>query len=219
MAVLFAPCELSAQDGSAGTQSSQEPLEELSMQDELAKVLPEIQFDGGSVADYIRTIRDLSGSLASLNIIVKDEASRITLPSIELRKVSIGTALEAMSTATSGRVIVEQSGGGNGDSFMLIGRDYGAEQPGEMLVLNVRGILQSLPKEQLEAVFSVGLKMLDSEELQLQLHEESGLLFAKGTPQALRMIQNSVEELSRGMEMGPFGRAKPQSSEGASSPK
>ena len=88
-----------------------------------------------------------------------------------------------------------------------------------MLVVNVRGILQSLPKEQLEAVFSVGLKMLDSEELQLQLHEESGLLFAKGTPQVLRMIQNSVEELSRGMEMGPFGRAKPQSSEGASSPK
>ena len=202
LAGFFAPSPLSAQDGSLGTQSAQEPLEELSMENELTKVLSEIQFEGGTVEEYVRLIRDLSRDLASLNIIVKEEAARIALPSIELQRVMIGTALEAMNNATSGRVLVERAGGEHGEWFLLIGRDYGAEQPGEMLVLNVRGILQELPKEKLEAVFAVGMKMLESEDLQLQLHEESGLLFAKGTPQALRMIQSAVEELMRGIGLG-----------------
>ena len=168
------------------------------MSTELGKVLKEVDFSGGAVSSYVELIKQLAGNRASLNIIVKASAKNVNLPSIQLKQVTIGTAFEAM-TAASSEVTTELSGGDDEESYLIVQCADDGEGP-QVLVLNIKDALATHPRDELSKTIESGLEFLDGEDIQIQLHEETGLMFAKGSPRALNLVREIIIEMSKGAE-------------------
>ena len=66
-------------------------------------------------------------------------------------------------------------------------------------VMNIESLLSSKDEADVLSAIEIGLEMLNGDEsnVQLKLHQESRLLFAKGTSREIELIEGIVNELNK----------------------
>lgn len=187
--------------------------------EEPKEVLISVDFPGGSVADYINVLRRSVGKVP-VNAVVSAQAQRATLSPIVLRDVSLFTAMSAISAAagnSSGNWLIEViPGQTRAMAALAFSVDYKprAERPADELVvetLSLARLIGSGKAEQNDGMsaavvltaIETGLQLGDgagARAPELKFHEESGLLFVRGTVPEVRLVQTVVNRMSDDLE-------------------
>ena len=167
-----------------------------------ARPIINIQFnDGGTVGEYLGSLHEQCESQKfKLNVIVDEGTKAVKLPSFTLRDVSLDSAIMLLSklplkedvsfAIDSERNIFVIS------SYESQSIDMNAQSA---QVISVRHILEDRSKEDLLSAIEIGTKLIDesdTESMTLALHAETGLLFAKGSSEHLKMIADIVDQLT-----------------------
>ena len=177
-------------------------------------VTVDIDFPGGPVAAYM----DLLEAAASergidwpLNIVLVDKARDFNLPPIKIR-TNLDAAVQVLASCSSQyeRLDVVRDREANVQFIRLRNSN-----PVITEVLNVRSILEDMPHEDFSSAIAIGMEFAggDSDEIDMKLHDETGLLFVKGPENKIMLVQRIINQLQpRGT--GGFGRARGSSGGG-----
>jgi type II secretory pathway component GspD/PulD (secretin) len=187
---LFASRDASAQDS---------PTEQ-SLYEYATTTKVSIDFKGGSVTEFVDQVK---AQAEGLNVLIRSDVQNIQLPVLRLRNITAETALSSLVPLSLEAVSVELDQ--DSDEYFIIGPNYNRE-PDEVVVLNVAWYLRSdsgVSQEKMEKLLSAiqaGQQMLaaSSVTMKISLHESTGLLFVKGSPDETQMVRQIVEELAIG---------------------
>ena len=167
----------------------------------------EINFDGGSIGDYVaflRTCPNYDDDLkpAPVNIVVTDSAKNFQLPEIRVKTNMEGALGLLLGCSTdNSQIMVQPDPTGNVTMISV----HSNEVP-TVTVINAKQLLLNVPMEDLIEVIDVGLTMQgNSTKVELKLHEKTGLLFAKGTRSGTQLVLGIVDELSDKPNRGRMG--------------
>lgn len=157
----------------------------------------------GTVKDFIQILRESS---PQLNIVVTENAAEYPLPEIKLVKVPVRGAISLLSTLSDNAVEVsyQSQEEGHDANLILISSQVGApfnRESTTVRVLNVKYLLQASNREALLSALDEGYRLLDNQQapVELKIHEATGLLFVKGTPEQLMLAESVVEQIARGL--------------------
>jgi hypothetical protein len=209
LAIAWGPAGALGQDPQASQGGTNQPLvqgqpdesnEPISLEEQLSVVIS-IEVANMTVDNFVQTVKDRAWEKgATINVIVEPDIAEFMLPRIELEGVAAKYALASLVPASNGAVSIDQDQG-DGNSFLVVGGSPDTE-PNQVLVVNVKDLLQSIDKPALVGAIEQGLQMMggsgDRRLVQLQLHEGTGLLFSRGSPQELRLISDICEEIRKG---------------------
>ena len=193
------------------------PAEETSPNSAPEKLL-NLDFPGGSAADYVSAIRKTA---ADANIIVISDISSVPFPAVQLRNVDIQSALNVLNSihqAQSGRAVEVRVGadmpptrnkpGSMERPVFTVSAQFGGLADGarDSVVLDISDILspvnnapassQTAAADVLTAIETAS-QMLQGEfqPAQIKFHEATGLLIARGHPEQIGTIQRVVQQL------------------------
>ena len=153
-----------------------------------------IATQGSTVSEYVRALKEMA---PGMNVVVTDVAGKVNLPTIQLDKIPAESALYCLMQITEGEIIIDDDE--YGADIMYVRRDRGFDVNTTVHVLNVEKLLTQKDEKQLLTAIEIGLELLSgkSSQVQLKLHSESRLLFAKGTQQETKLIDNIVSEMQK----------------------
>lgn len=160
-----------------------------------------IEFPGGTVEEYVQLLRETAPKSVYpvINIVIAESTAGFRLPAIDATAELDGFlgCIEACSTS---RYQVEVGTDDRHPGSITIIRVIGMEAPPSSRVYNVGHIIRSIPEPDLVSAVSLALEFADSSDgVEMKLHKETGLLFAKGQVSGLDAIEATVKELERGL--------------------
>jgi hypothetical protein len=185
-----------------------------------------IDFDGGSLEDFVEEIR---GAGQNINILIPPEAAEVSVPAVALKSVGVEAALEAVAAITlSDSVSVGVStmlGAGVPIYAVRVNFSSNTRRSGfenvDVRVISISSLTQSLPgdpeparittsAETILTAIDTGMEVVGGERATIKYHEDSGLLFVKGTRTQLniteRIIGNMVSDLEQRRDSARQGR-------------
>ena len=153
-----------------------------------------LEFRGGSIADYTDLVREKSGFS---NIVVSGNADRYPMPPATLRAISVWDAvklIEALPHHDNLMVDVEDF-----ESALVVSvRDRSrnaAGAPIESAVWSIANLLgQGLDADDVLTAIEVGIELLDGEST-MRFHQETSILMARGPMDHLEMITRILAEM------------------------
>jgi hypothetical protein len=185
-----------------------------------------VDFAGGTVADYVRTLRSAAAD-KPVNIVVSKSAAGIELSAINLRSATVSSAVDAITAAAGvgeGRWVINCSPQGPlepGESrvYMI---DYQRRQPTpgpakgnddlqRIEVVSLRPLIEPQPGDvpgvdivekpevvlaAVEAALSLGERP-DEGTPQVKFHKDSGLLIVRAGPTQMRAMIDAVESIRK----------------------
>ena len=171
----------------------------------------DLTFPGGTVADYVRAIRDV---YPCANVLIASGARVFPVPAVSLRQVTVGAALgliDGQARLDSGELV--QLGV---DDVTIPGRPDGAyrlgmwkqnESPVETSVWGLAPVIgQGLDAEAILGAVKEALSTF-SQGSTMRFHEPTGLLIVRGAKEQLELVgrvlgelTSTVQQQSRGME-------------------
>ena len=167
-----------------------------------------IEFRGGTVSQFVETVRDSFG--ASANIVVETEARNVVLSAVEL------TVTDALSAAAAVPHLEADAEGvqldfGRGPEFGVIGvlrHDTGQREPTRTHVWTLIQILDSgyEPSNVLSAV-KTSLQATSDVGVDVKYHEDTQLLIANATGREIDAIGKVLNELVHASEYRLHERA------------
>ena len=167
-----------------------------------------------SVEDFVASLRTKTND--SVNIVVAWDARKVMIPSLELRQVSILSALDAMWTATKEEVWWDDGD----DAFIKILRKPDSElemghsnyRGSETAVMNVANIVDQNEKAEASmlSAIEIGLEMSSSspENVNIKFHKETKLLFIRATRSDINIVSQVIDQIGKGIpkrKSGGFG--------------
>ncbi len=175
--------------------------------DRLQEKLSVFNFDGGTIDEYIEALKETLNSTGrpSFNIVIAENARRQRMPMVALENVTLKSMLN---------LIQELCVDNNESSLVTVefpdeyDREYVAIKsngPGPETIVRVFSIakLKSLnpqpTEETLLKALNAVLEMNESTNVQIQLHNDANLLIAKGTFAELELIQQTIIQMSAGL--------------------
>ena len=162
--------------------------------DDYQRIYQDFRFDimfsqPTSVEDFADLLREKTDG--RVNILVASDARNVMISSLELKGVSIASALLAMSVATRQEVYYDDSGEG----FIQVMRDSEIS----LKVFNVSHIVSRNEQAQTSmlSAIEIGLKLNNSspENVSLKFHEETKLLFIRASDSDLDIVIQVLEQL------------------------
>lgn len=163
-----------------------------------------IEFPGGVLVEYVNEIRELA---PTLNIVMTETAASHRLPEIRLVDVPVRGALSLLSTLTNSQATVEfqlQADSYDADIVLISAPDLPPpSRSTEVRVFNVKQLLGASNREALLSALESGYEMLGSSgsPVDVKIHEATGLLFIKGSPEQLQLAEAVIREIQH--EMNP----------------
>ena len=134
-----------------------------------------------------------------LNTVIQRGAENVMIPPMSLQQVSVKSVFDAVYQATEYELEWDFEGDGE---IISVRRnpDYDGEPGRPLMVINVSRILQGRNLETLMSAIELGLQMQNdgknqNEKVNLKLHEQTRLLFVKGTDAELDVVYQIVEQL------------------------
>jgi len=207
MAAAAAPTLAPAAMGQEQQDGEQEPLT-------LWNARRDVEFKGGSFREFIDELRDV---WPEVNLVVTDEElNTISVPSISLRNVTIGDAIQvahiSMEREEGQRLRVSKPD--NRGQSQLKGAlitlnpqhprliPSREQQPKKSThtwsVANL--LLRDIDQEQMLTAIKTALELGDGEDVTLRLHPPTGLLIARGTAEQISTIDNVIDRLEDSAE-------------------
>ena len=136
-----------------------------------------------------------------LNTVIQRGAENVMIPPMSLQQVSVENVFDAVYQATEYELEWDFEGDGDGEIISVWRNpDYDGEPGRPLMVINVSRILQGRNLETLMSAIELGLQMQNdgknqNEKVNLKLHEQTRLLFVKGTDAELDVVYQIVEQL------------------------
>lgn len=152
-----------------------------------------------SVGRFVTSIQERN---PRLNVIVDRQAASFPLPVLRFTDVPLRGALSMISHISNNEIDVQIDSideGAEAD-MVYIRRSNVSEHIIETRVISVAALIKVLDKEAFLAAFEEGFRFLDVSDKvpEMRFHEQTGLLFVKGSPQQVEFAQQIVIELQRG---------------------
>ena len=203
-----------AQDPPPGSGSSNPPMQatyEISIEDRLSQKISAFEFGGGTVEEYVDALRQTTGK-PSLNVVIAENARRQRMPEVTLGNVTIKAMfnlVQELCVDSNDNSLVNVELGSEFDREYIFIRSSGSGPQRIVRVFSIAGL--KTPKNQvseenlLKAVDSV-MAMNESKDVQIQIHAEANLLIAKGTMEELDLIQQTITQMTGGLNaLGGWG--------------
>lgn len=159
----------------------------------------QIEFPGGTVAEYVQQLRNPAAEAhyPHLNIVLSDIPPAFRLPEIMVF-TDLDGMLGCLAACSTDEYQVEVDTDETGTVTVIRVVDIGSERqaPDQTTVLNVKKLLSQIPQEDFVAAINLGLDFSGTDDgVQIKLHNETGLLFARGRPEGLALVREIVEQL------------------------
>ena len=190
-------------DISAQDQSPQEQQQQNRQQRRPSRAVVSIDFAGGTVQQYIVQLK--SNAIASnhnvnVNVILDESVKDVVLPGISFTDVPLDAAIQVLEEIGE-RGSLARVGVSRQDSIFVINAEVRvAPRPRQKrtTVISVSNILETKKTEDLLSAIEIGMNLIDGgqSEVNLKLHSETGLLFAKGSMEQLNIISEIVDQLT-----------------------
>ena len=179
----------------------------------------DVDFNGGTLADLVNVLR---GAANGVNILIPPEAAEVSVPNLALRTVSVEAALRAVADvvtdqrANVGIGVVRVGGGQPVFTVRVLLARPAADEPGSeetfVRVYSIRSMTEHNPRdnegdpitmsaETILTAIDTGLEVASgqTEKAQIRYHEDSGLLFVRGTWAQNNLIESILENMNRDM--------------------
>ena len=170
-----------------------------------------LKFPGGTLADYVETLRDAVGTL---NIVLSGpEVGAVRLPPIELESVLLHSAMAVLegevwlNNSAHLRVSVEQLGFSTDENvkpvFRVTAHRRGGPASPDVHVWSVAGLLaQGVESAGVLTAVETAIDLLEGsyQAAEVRFHEATGLLIASGQDQQLEAIDRVVDGLHRSVD-------------------
>ena len=170
-----------------------------------------LKFPGGTLADYVETLRDAVGTL---NIVLSGpEVGAVRLPPIELESVMLHSAMAVLegevwlNNSAHLRVSVEQLGFSTDENvkpvFRVTAHRRGGPASPDVHVWSVAGLLaQGVESAGVLTAVETAIDLLEGnyQAAEVRFHEATGLLIASGQEQQLEAIDRVVDGLHRSVD-------------------
>jgi len=192
-----------------------------------------LDFKGGTLAKFIDTLREVAGDQQVVNIIVPEKAKALPVPELQLREIDLYTALRAaepVGPVLHDGTYYEWSAGrlaGEGAPVYVIElRSFSAGHPafkGEQTPPEVQkhtavhtitelttGTGAMSADDVLSAIQAALAIEGADDETKIRYHEETGLIFARVTPDQGSVIELTLSNLQRSMRAREQGSRRSQ---------
>lgn len=207
MSLVLATC-VSAR--SQETVLSKNPQESNSVEltwEDLLQKKTSIELTTGTVGDFIELVRQTT---PQLNIVVTESASSYRLPAIKLSEVPYRGALSLLNTLSEGQISVtfqSQDEGADANIVLVTGEaEPIVDRSQSVRVLNVKRLLQTSTRADLLSALDEAYRLMGEQAtpIEIKIHEATGLLFVKGSPEQLQLAESVVAEIDRGLAPMPI---------------
>lgn len=173
------------------------------------RALVSLKFPGGTLKQLLDVVR---AQAPAVNIVASELAAEVPLPPIELRDVGCMAALDAIA-----RIVPEpyrakinvskQSPGGAAMCAVMVQSPRPPAQTTTVQVFSLASLIRelpgadagtptALPAQTVLSALEAGARVM-GEPLDMRFHEESSLLFVKGGPTQLELVQQVLGNLQR----------------------
>ena len=175
-----------------------------------------IDFGGGSLEDFVEEIR---GAGENINILIPPEAAEVTVPAVSLKNVGVEAALEAVATITLSETVSvgvsTKLGAGVPIYAVRVNFSGPSRRSGsgnlDVRVISIRSLTESLPgdpeparittsAETILTAIDTGMEVVGGAQATIKYHEDSGLLFVKGTRTQLNITENIIGNMISDLE-------------------
>lgn len=158
-----------------------------------------INFPGGKLSEYIDLVREKKlpavnseGEMQSMNIFITEDARNVRMPSVEMT-TTIDGFLGILSTISNERQKIIVDFANDVTKISVDNRNLTRVQ-----VINGKQLLEKMAKEDLLSAIEIGMQMQGNvDAIELKLHEQTGLLFVKGTQDNNQLVSQIVAELNK----------------------
>lgn len=177
--------------------------------------LIDLSFQGGSLADLVAAVKKASDDG---NIVASPMAADVPVPALSLKRATILTSLQAVARIVGSpydaRVDVEASGFGNEVYSVAVRKlpqaatQHGAQDDGDRVaVFSLSALTRPLPTDPKDYAVTLsattvltaveaGLSVAENDpSATLKYHEESMLLFVRGSRQQLSVVDQTLDNL------------------------
>jgi hypothetical protein len=172
-------------------------------------------FPGGTLSEYVQTIRDAAGD-DPVNVLISDSAAGIPIPATSMRRVSPEAAFDILSVVAelppTARLIVESSDGGRGTApayaINLVNHanvQFRGERQIQVFSLgwllndpDGRNDLPMLSTDEVLGAVESTIEMIAKEDqptADVRFHPDSNLLVVYGTPLQINAVSDIIERL------------------------
>lgn len=168
---------------------------------DVADTLINVEFPGGTLADYIEHLKHfnvIAGQPLEVNVLLDESVAGTQLPKISFKKVPLMAALrvvEMIRNESQQRIDLAYMD----TIFVVSGRSNSPRSKPDdhqTMVLPARDILSELSQDDLFSAIEIGLNLEEpAVPVTLKLHQETGLLFARGRPTQLALISSVIQEI------------------------
>ncbi len=152
-----------------------------------------------SVAEFVAILQDQSP--IHLNIIVLDDAKDIRIPPVKLKNVTAGAVINSITVATDDLLTFEYDESGQ---IAYVGRSKEFVPNNRVSVVNLSSVLAIHSNASFLSAVEIGMEMMGNKNsnVQMKLHEQTQTLFLRGSDEEIYLIEQIVNQLSRGAPGG-----------------
>ena len=149
-----------------------------------------IDFSGGTVGEFIQDVK----TTIDLNVVVDELAQDIRIPAIQLNDVEGEIAISILQHVSNQLEVFNENG-----ILMIMGDHRFGTASKTMAVHEIGQILDVHDHESIMSAIQLGLEMQqsDPDSIEMHLHVETGLLFARGFRSELTLVQSVIEQLEK----------------------
>lgn len=180
-----------------------------------------LDFPGGTVEEFVDLLRskpfverqrfqktsnsawELKISDKPLNVIISDDAKQIRMPEVKIVTDMLGAFNLFDYVETPDYSVIFQEIDSDNEIYSIT-VEWGTDKFVD--VINARQLLVKTPEADLLSAIEIGFQMRSpSNQVQLKLHKETGLLFVRGTEDENRLVNSIVNELMIGQGLPGMG--------------
>lgn len=192
-----------------------------------------IEFPGGTIAEYIRAVQaQRTDNSRPVNVILGPGTERIAVRPIDLRFVSVDTAMDALRFATEcepGELRIERVSTHDDESptFSILQKSGDASRRQDLEVLSIapltRPAIDGVNRPDLAVKSDVVLSAVElalpagEAPPRMKFHEESQLLIMQGSPRATEAVRQVIKTMidDQRQRLGDAGRSQKEMIEAA----
>jgi hypothetical protein len=177
-----------------------------------------IDFPGGTVADYVASIRKQS---PDSNILLMADAEVVPVPAMRLRNVTLGAAIQILDPLVLENEMAQVRLGTDvthnppGEAvWSIVARAKYQKAPSQTAVIAVGHVLAGeVDAESLLTAIETGLSLFGEQyqRPEMRFHEPTGLIIARGHPQQVSMINDVVNQIYENIKSSQERRLREQS--------